>query len=271
LPTSSPVMAAEFRLEGDDGVGSVGGRSTMLGAGETLELEDPDFMIGDSGEIIPFTPRRKVPRTPARTVGATMSGDAGASTRVRKEHEEGQQAGSQVSFAAFSHVFSHCNISPQSCGQTSLLSLEASNITPHYLTAIAQAQSIGWLWRLPVAVFAWCLFPIFVCVFRASTFVVFSQHILPSASLKWRLINTSSPATRKTLTFRPTIMTPLKAKHFCQTVRNSPASLQKSLSLLIHSLRPYAAVEVHALYPSIQRQSFPTKSWLVGKRTTGRT
>jgi hypothetical protein len=163
LPTSSPVMAAEFRLEGDDGVGSVGGRSTMLGAGETLELEDPDFMIGDSGEIIPFTPRRKVPRTPARTAGATMSGDAGASTRVRKEHEEGQQAGSQVSFAAFSHVFSHCNISPQSCGQTSLLSLEASDITPHYLTAIAQAQSIGWLWRLPVAVFAWCLFP-YLCL-----------------------------------------------------------------------------------------------------------
>ncbi|KAI4910896.1 hypothetical protein J4E90_007153 [Alternaria incomplexa] len=94
LPTSSPVMAAEFRLEGDDGVGSVGGPSVM-GAGDTIQLEDPDFMIADDGEIIQLPPRRKIPSTPARTAGAKMSSDAGASARVRKEHEDGQQVGDQ--------------------------------------------------------------------------------------------------------------------------------------------------------------------------------
>jgi len=93
-------MAAEFRLEGDDGVGSVGGPSVM-GAGDTIQLEDPDFMIADDGEIIQLPPRRKMPSTPARTAGAKMSSDAGASARVRKEHEDGQQAGDQVSFATF--------------------------------------------------------------------------------------------------------------------------------------------------------------------------
>lgn len=104
LPTSSPVMVAEFRLEGDDGVGSVGGPSVM-GAGDIIQLEEPDFMIADDGEIIQLPPRRKMPSTPARTAGAKMSSDAGASARVRKEHEEGQQAGDQVSFAAFSTCF----------------------------------------------------------------------------------------------------------------------------------------------------------------------
>ena len=109
-------MAAEFRLEGDDGVGSVGGPSVM-GAGDTIQLEDPDFMIADDGEIIQLPPRRKVPSTPARTAGAKMSSDAGASARVRKEHEDGQQVVDQVSFTAFSHVFLHCNISHPSCGE----------------------------------------------------------------------------------------------------------------------------------------------------------
>ena len=157
LPTSSPVMAAEFRLEGDDGVGSVGGPSVM-GAGDTIQLEDPDFMIADDGEIIQLPPRQKMPSTRARTAGAKMSSDAGASARVRKDHEEGQQAGDQVSFATFSHVFLHCDISLQSYGEASLLSLEPQDMETHHLTAISQAQSVGHLW-LPRLVFAGCLLP----------------------------------------------------------------------------------------------------------------
>jgi len=148
-------MAAEFRLEGDDGVGSVGGPSVM-GAGDTIQLEDPDFMIADDGEIIQLPPRRKIPSTPARTAGAKMSSDAGASARVRKEHEDGQQVGDQVSFAAFSHVFLHCNTSPLSCGEASLLSLDAQDTAMHYLTSIAQAQLVGRL-GLPQLVLAGCI------------------------------------------------------------------------------------------------------------------
>ena len=135
-------MAAEFRLEGDDGVGSVGGPSVM-GAHDTIQLEDPDFMIADDGEIIQLPPRRKIPSTPARTAGAKMSSDAGASARVRKVHEDGQQVGDQVSFAAVSHVFLHHNFSSNSCGEALLLSLEAPDMAKHDLTAIAQLQSGG--------------------------------------------------------------------------------------------------------------------------------
>jgi len=130
-------MAAEFRLEGDDGVGSVGGPSVM-GAGDAIQLEDPDFMIADDGEIIQLPPRRKMPSTPARTAGAKMSSDAGASARVRKEHEDGQQVGDQVSFATFPHVFLRCNTSPQFHAEASLLSLEAHVMAPHCLTALAR-------------------------------------------------------------------------------------------------------------------------------------
>jgi meiotic recombination protein REC8 len=98
-------MPGEFRLEGDNGLGSVDRASGMLGAGDMVEIEDPDFMFGDNGEIIDVPRGSAAAGTPAGPAGAAMSGDAGASARVRREHEEGRQAGAQVSFTALSHVF----------------------------------------------------------------------------------------------------------------------------------------------------------------------
>ncbi|KAF1834560.1 hypothetical protein BDW02DRAFT_498102 [Decorospora gaudefroyi] len=96
LPSSSPGMPGEFKLEGDSGVGSVGDPSGMLDAGDMLEIEDPDFMFGDDGEIIQLPQASASTRTPGGPAGLTMSGDAGASARVRREHEAGRQAGAQL-------------------------------------------------------------------------------------------------------------------------------------------------------------------------------
>jgi hypothetical protein len=108
-------MPGEFRLEGDNGPGSVDRASGMLGAGDMVEIEDPDFMFNDNGEIIDVPQGSAAAGTPAGPAGAAMSGDAEASARVRREHEEGRQAGAQVSFTALSHVFLHCYLSPRSC------------------------------------------------------------------------------------------------------------------------------------------------------------
>jgi hypothetical protein len=141
LPTSSPVAAGSFRLEGDDVADSVGAPSGMSGAGDIAEIEDPDFMFGDNGEVIQFSAQRSVARTPIRIPGGTMSGDVKASVRVRKEHEEGLQAGNQVSSTAFSHVFLHRNIRHWSCGLASLPLLELRDMARHSLTAVTQAHS----------------------------------------------------------------------------------------------------------------------------------
>ena len=108
-------MPGTFRLEGDNGLGSVDRPSGMLGAGDMVELEDPDFAFGDDGELIDVPRGNAAVGTPARPAGAAMSGDAAASARVRREHEEGRQAGGQVSSTALSHVFLYCDLSPRSC------------------------------------------------------------------------------------------------------------------------------------------------------------
>lgn len=71
-----------------------------------LNLEEPDFMFGEDGDIIEVTLGQRVSETPVATPatgGAPMHNDAGASARVRQEHEGGQQGGAQVSSAAISH------------------------------------------------------------------------------------------------------------------------------------------------------------------------
>ncbi|EDU48244.1 conserved hypothetical protein [Pyrenophora tritici-repentis Pt-1C-BFP] len=92
LPSSSsPGLPAEFRLEGENELGGLGG---VLGDEDNMvEIEDPDFMFGDDGNIIHLSPgRRSAARTPVRAVGAEVSGDAEMSARVRREHGEGRQA-----------------------------------------------------------------------------------------------------------------------------------------------------------------------------------
>ncbi|KZM18792.1 R8 protein [Ascochyta rabiei] len=86
LPSSSPNRPGHYRLENDDGRPNVD---------DILQLDEPDFTFGEDGNIIQFTPSQPALATPA-VAGATMHSDAGASARVRWEHEEGQQAGDQV-------------------------------------------------------------------------------------------------------------------------------------------------------------------------------
>ncbi|KAH7561926.1 hypothetical protein BM1_03030 [Bipolaris maydis] len=85
LPTSSPVTPGGFRLDGDYGTGSIDQPSAMLGAGETFEIEDPDFEFGDDGEIIQLPPGTVSLRTPATPSRASRSEDALHSDKVRKE------------------------------------------------------------------------------------------------------------------------------------------------------------------------------------------
>lgn len=98
LPTSSPVMQSRFRLEGDYATSMVGQNSDMLGAGDTIEIGDPDFMFGDDGEIIQLSPG-----TASRGIArANTSCGTGRSTRLKTEVEEELNASGQVSLL---HVF----------------------------------------------------------------------------------------------------------------------------------------------------------------------
>jgi meiotic recombination protein REC8 len=105
LPSSSPDRPAGVGLEGDN---VEQGNNDMLDIDNLLNLEEPDFVFGEDGDIIEFTPGQRAPETPAVAVatgGVQMLSDAGASARVRQEHQERQQGGAQVSFAAASHLF----------------------------------------------------------------------------------------------------------------------------------------------------------------------
>ncbi|KAJ4368955.1 R8 protein [Neocucurbitaria cava] len=96
LPSSSPSMPrGEFRLEDDNEPGSIGGPSGMLGAGDMLEVLEPDFTFGEDGDIIDLTAGNAVARTPGAPGRNTMHSDAGASERVRREHEEGRRTDAQ--------------------------------------------------------------------------------------------------------------------------------------------------------------------------------
>ncbi|EUC50527.1 hypothetical protein COCMIDRAFT_82101 [Bipolaris oryzae ATCC 44560] len=96
LPPSSPVTSGGFGLEGDYGIGSIGQHSAMLGAGDTIEIEDPDFEFGDDGEIIHLSPGAVSLRTLATPARAPRSGNAGQNDKVRKDPPQSQQALDQL-------------------------------------------------------------------------------------------------------------------------------------------------------------------------------
>ncbi|KAF2798527.1 hypothetical protein K505DRAFT_405148 [Melanomma pulvis-pyrius CBS 109.77] len=94
LPSSSSRDMGEFRVEGDDDPSSVGGPSGMLRAEDLLEpLAEPDFGFDAEGNFFDHAPH---PVTPAVPGGANVPSDAGASARVRQEHEEGRYDGTEL-------------------------------------------------------------------------------------------------------------------------------------------------------------------------------
>lgn len=93
LPTSSPAVQGGFRLEGDYATSIAGQTSDMVGAGDTIEIEDPDFMFGDDGEIIQLSPGV----ASLRNARATVSDGAGRSTQLKSQLGEEQGTCEQVS------------------------------------------------------------------------------------------------------------------------------------------------------------------------------
>jgi len=92
LPTSSPDRPAEFHIEGDN---ELAGQSGLLGADEGFQLNEPEFTFDENGEFVENVLDKGGLGTPA--VGA-MQSDAGASAKVRREHEEGRVGAGEVSF-----------------------------------------------------------------------------------------------------------------------------------------------------------------------------
>jgi meiotic recombination protein REC8 len=96
LPTSSPGEPGSFRLQGDnDAVDPTG----FLGA-DGFDLGEPEFVFDENGELSEVPQAQRGAGTPAARSGAAMHSDAGASAKVRQEHEEGRTGGAQVSFTA---------------------------------------------------------------------------------------------------------------------------------------------------------------------------
>ncbi|KAF1996152.1 hypothetical protein P154DRAFT_623379 [Amniculicola lignicola CBS 123094] len=95
IPSSSSGPGADYQIGGDDDFGSFGGQEYTMG-GTNQPLEEADFDIDDDGMVLDFTPGRQAPGTPAVPEGVMAHSDAGASARVRREHEEGQDAGAEL-------------------------------------------------------------------------------------------------------------------------------------------------------------------------------
>ncbi|KAH6618684.1 hypothetical protein C7974DRAFT_436078 [Boeremia exigua] len=95
LPSSTPDRPAAAELEG--GNGGQGG-DDMFDIDNLLRLDEPDFTFGEDGDIIEFAPGQRAPAAPATPTAATapsMHSYAGASAKVRQEHEEGLQRDKQ--------------------------------------------------------------------------------------------------------------------------------------------------------------------------------
>ncbi|PSN63799.1 hypothetical protein BS50DRAFT_647578 [Corynespora cassiicola Philippines] len=93
IPSSSSHDMNGFNIAGGNEPSSVGGPGGMLGDKMPDQLEDPDFDFDADGNLVP---RDVEPATPAPTGRATIRIDAGASARVRQEHEEAQLAGAEL-------------------------------------------------------------------------------------------------------------------------------------------------------------------------------
>ncbi|KAF1978109.1 hypothetical protein BU23DRAFT_595909 [Bimuria novae-zelandiae CBS 107.79] len=97
LPTSSSVGPGGFDLQGN-GPSSIGGHGDF--ADEEM-IDAPDFTFDENGEFVDLTEANMVHGTPAAQGGSNMHSDAGASAKVRQEHEDGlhdriEQPGDQM-------------------------------------------------------------------------------------------------------------------------------------------------------------------------------
>lgn len=73
----------------------------MLDADDMLDIPELGFTIGEDGDLVDLPVRSSVARTPGTGLGSAMHSDAGASAKVRRDHEEGRQAGNEVSLTGF--------------------------------------------------------------------------------------------------------------------------------------------------------------------------
>jgi meiotic recombination protein REC8 len=102
LPSSSSTPAGSFRLHGDtEAVDPV----VFLGDEDGTQLGEPDFAFDENGELVERSSVHDVAATPAAHSGVAMHSDAGASAKVRRDHEEGRMGAAQVSFTTVLHVF----------------------------------------------------------------------------------------------------------------------------------------------------------------------
>jgi hypothetical protein len=97
IPSSSSGPVGGFGLEGDDVPGSAGDVGGMMSREGIAEPLPEDFSFDADGNFIDFAAGEGIVSTPQIAQGAVMHSDAGASARVRAEHEEGQQVAVQVS------------------------------------------------------------------------------------------------------------------------------------------------------------------------------
>jgi meiotic recombination protein REC8 len=109
LPSSSSRDLGDFRLAGDNGLSSVGGSGLFVGEDLLEPLAEPDFGFDADGN---FVDHAAIPVTPNVYGETVMQSDAGASERVRQEHEVGQMADVEVSLTADFHCDLHLCFTP---------------------------------------------------------------------------------------------------------------------------------------------------------------
>jgi hypothetical protein len=117
LPTSSPGQPGSFHFAGDN---DNAGASGLPEADEGYQINEPDFTFDENGELVEDLPGRAVAGTPAARSVAAMQSDAGASAKVRREHEEGRAGGVQVSFTAVFARALHLALTCLSCVRSGL-------------------------------------------------------------------------------------------------------------------------------------------------------
>jgi hypothetical protein len=86
-------------MEGDYGPGSIDDASGVISGAVGAEVLPEVFSFDADGNFIDIEAGEQTGGTPQAAQGAAMHTNAGASAQVRLEHEEGQRAAAEVSFA----------------------------------------------------------------------------------------------------------------------------------------------------------------------------